>query len=458
MMMKKLKGIISFIFIAIGLSIIALCNFNQVSAKTNYLTFTDGIAKLGRYPQTMTDEDVTKIESEGKYNETTGWYEYDNKEYAIIEVKIDTDYRDHIYFNNGDAAKLYENDRKAFLVEDIKWEILSSGDGYVNIIPTRVIDRQKFDINSKKNYLESSIFQFNNVFFLNSFTEDEKQYLKTFDTKNPYYVNLPEESELKDYEDDKYEYPSDYAIASCLSWKESNEHAPYWTKTITTEGDRVKAYWAKKGVTNCVVGDSKIGLRPVLRVDYKGAKASGSTSKSNSIGNVNVGLIIGITFTVIGGAGLIAFFILWAKKHPSGKPPVWIIIVIAGSLLITIIGIGCFAGGISSGSGGGGSGGFKYGYYVQSDAQYSDSSSNITQVGYTGWLIKSDGTCAYDGSFEDKNNASDFKELLKGTYVIEGSKIKLTVGGPYGGTYIYTIKNGKLYFKGNEAYHWVRGE
>ena len=469
-MMKKLKVIISFIFVAIGLlSIIALCNFNQVSAKTNYLTFTDGIAKLGRYPQTMTDEDVTKIESEGKYNSTTGWYEYDNKEYAIIEVKIDTDYRNQIYFNNGDAAKNYENDRKAFLVEDIKWEILSSGDGYVNIIPTRVIDRQKFDINSKKDYLESSIFQFNNVFFLNSFTEDEKQYLKTFDTKNPYYVNLPEESELKNYEDEKYEYPSDYAIASCLSWKESNDHAPYWTKTITTEGDRVKAYWAKKGVTNCVVGDSKIGLRPVLRVDYKGAKASGSTSKSNLIGNVNVGLIIGITFTVIGGAGLIAFFILWAKKHPSGKPPVWIIIVIAGSLLITIIGIGCFAGGISSGSGGGGSGGFKYGYYVQSSPQDSGTSGGIdyVQVGYSAWLIKSDGTASYCSSLEDSANASDFRAdgYMVGTYKISGSKLTITIPeryinnfGTIGGTFTYTIKNGKLYYNGNEAYHWVRGE
>ena len=150
---------------------------------------------------------------------------------------------------------------------------------------------------------------------------------------------------------------------------------------------------------------------------------------------------------------LVTTVYLLPKKHPNGKPPVWIIITVAGSLLITIIGISCFAGGISSGSGG-----FEYGYYVQSDSQYSDSGSNIAQVGYTGWLIKSDGTCAYDGSFEDKNNASDFKELLKGTYVIEGSKIKLTVGGPYGGTYTYTIKNGKLYYNGSEAFHWVRGE
>ena len=456
-MIKRLKALICFTFLTIGLVVVGLCSINQVSANTNYLTFNDGIAKLGRYPQTITDLDVELVKS-GKYNDKTGWYEYDNNEYAIITVDIDSDYQDNEYFNNGELAKNYKGVEKAFLVEDIKWEILSYGDGYVNIIPTRIIDRQKFDISSHKDYLESSIIQFNNVFFLSSFTEDEIQYLKVFDTEAPYYVNLPEESELKDYNDDKLEYPSDYAIASCLSGKEGYDHAPYWTKTITIEGDRVKAYWAKNGTTNCVVGDSKIGLRPVLRVDYQGAKASGSTSKSNSIGNVNVGLIIGITFTVIGGAGLIAFFILWAKKHPSGKPPVWIIITVAGSLLITIIGISCFAGGISSGSGGGGSGGFEYGYYVQSDPQHSDSGSNIAQVGYTGWLIKSDGTCAYDGSFEDKNNASDFKELLKGTYVIEGSKIKLTVGGPYGGTYTYTIKNGKLYYNGNEAYHWVRGE
>lgn len=466
MMVKKLKAKIYLIFGAIVFAVVSLCYFNQVSAKTNYLSFVDGIAKLGRYPQTMTDEDVNKIKS-GNFNEETGWYEYDGKEYAIITVGIDTVYQDSIIFDNGELAKNYQNVEKAFLVEDIKWEILSSGNGYVNIIPTRVIDRQKFDTNGNKNYLESSIYEFNNTKFLKPFTEDEIKYLKSFDTKNLYYVNLPEESDIKDYKDEKYEKPSDYAIASCLSYKEGFENAPYWTKTITAEGDRIKVEWSKKEITNCVVGDSKIGVRPILRVDYKGAKDSSATS--DSIGNVNVGLILGITFSIIGGASLIAFFILWAKKHPSGKPPVWIIITVAGSLLITIIGMSCFAGGISSGSSGGGSGEFKYGYYVQT-GQDSGTAGGIdyVQVGYSAWLIKSDGTASYCSTLQDSANASDFSAdgYMVGTYKISGSKLTITIPEKYinnfgtiGGTFIYTIKNGKyLYYNGREVYHWVRGE
>ena len=456
--MKKLISLALSLLFFFGF---ALCNLNQVNAKTNYLSFNDdGIATLGRYPQTMVDEDAVIIKTEGNYNSTTGWYEYKNKEYAILKAEIDTDYEDNEYFNNGQPAKNYKNIEMAFLVEDIEWEILSYGDGYVDIIPTRVLDRQVFDNSGKINYLESSIYKFNNNTFINAFTNDEMKYLKNLGKEDEYYVSLPSESEAKDFKDDKYENPSDYAIASRLSCNRTYDHAPYWTKTISYEGDRIKVQWSKSTTTNCLVSDNKIGVRPVIRVDYKGANSGGSSSSSSSTSSsssedVNVALIIGITFSILGASGLIAFFVLWAKKHPSGKPPLWIIITVFGSLLITIIGMSCFAGGISSGS----SGGLKYGYYVQSDALYSDSSQNMVQAGYTGWLIRSDGTCAYDGSFDDKNNASDFKEMLKGTYTISGSKIKLTVGGPYGGTYTYTVKNGKyLYYNGKEAYHWVRGE
>lgn len=106
-MIKRLKALICFTFLTIGLVVVALCNINQVSANTNYLTFNDGIAKLGRYPQTITDLDVELIKS-GKYNDKTGWYEYDNNEYAIITVDIDTDYQDNECFNNGELAKNYK--------------------------------------------------------------------------------------------------------------------------------------------------------------------------------------------------------------------------------------------------------------------------------------------------------------------------------------------------------------
>ena len=37
-------------------------------------------------------------------------------------------------YSDGSYAKNYENIEKVFLVEDLKWEILSIKDGYANII------------------------------------------------------------------------------------------------------------------------------------------------------------------------------------------------------------------------------------------------------------------------------------------------------------------------------------
>ena len=117
----------------------------------------------------------------------------------------------------------------------------------------------------------------------------------------------------------------------------------------------------------------------------------------------------------------------------------------------------------------GGAGGFTYGYYVQT-GQDSGSAGGIgyVQVGYSAWLIKSDGTASYCSALQDSANASDFKAdgYMVGTYKISGSKLTITIPEKYinnfgtvGGTFTYTIKNSKyLYYGGAEAYHWVRGE
>lgn len=446
----------------------------KVEAQGDQLAFNDGVATLGRYPQTITDISVFSIKNYGVLNNTTGWYTYENKEYAIKTVELDTDYRENAKFNNGSFARESEYIEKAFLVEDLKWQVLSYGDGYANIISTRIIDRQIFDGSNKKDYLESSIFDFNNVTFLSSsFSKSESEYLQKFEKgEKSYYVNLPDESELTEFKDEKLAYPSDYAIASRLSgsFKSGGEtyvNGPYWTKTVTVEGDRVKAFWSKQGVTNCVVSDSKIGVRPVIRVAYKGSQGGGggTTPSDNPTTNKggNVPLVLGITFTVLGAGGLITFFILWNKRHPNGKPAPWILASLAGSLVVSVVGISCLAGGIKGG-GSGGSNCFNYGYYVQTD-QYSG--GGIVQVGYIAWLIKSDGTCSYCSHLKDNKTASDFSpdNYMSGTYTISGSSLTINIPvheiknfGTVGGTYKYTIKNCDTIYNAADSFHWVRGE
>lgn len=332
------------------------------------LVFEDGVATLGRYPQTISDVDPNKIKDEGTYDYSSGLYRYNEKLYAIETVKIDNDFISSAKWNNGALASSSNNVEKAFLVEDLKWEILSTGEGYADIISTRIIEREAFNGSGNGlEYLSSDLFISNRFFFDAAFDTGEKAYIISFDSKNSdYVVDLPDESVLKDYADEKAEYPSDYAIAKNLSGNysgtgQSYVNGPFWTKTKSSQGDRIIVHWTKQGSTNCLVNDPKIGVRPVLRVLYNGPKNGGggtgistvepsTPKKGGGGGGGNVTLGLGIAFMVVGAGGLVALFVLWSKKHKNGKPPMWHIISIGFSLVISVVGIGCFSGGVGGGN------------------------------------------------------------------------------------------------------------
>ena len=332
------------------------------------LVFEDGAATLGRYPQTISDVDPNKIKDEGTYDYSSGLYRYNEKLYAIETVKIDNDFISSAKWNNGALASSSNNVEKAFLVEDLKWEILSTGEGYADIISTRIIEREAFNGSGNGlEYLSSDLFISNRIFFDTAFDTGEKAYIISFDSKNSdYVVDLPDESVLKDYADDKAEYPSDYAIAKNLSGNysgtgQSYVNGPFWTKTKSSQGDRIIVHWTKQGSTNCLVNDPKIGVRPVLRVLYNGPNSGGggtgistvepsTPKKGGGGGGGNVTLGLGIAFMVVGAGGLVALFVLWSKKHKNGKPPMWLIISIGFSLVISVVGIGCFSDGIGGGN------------------------------------------------------------------------------------------------------------
>ena len=333
------------------------------------LVFVDGVLTLGRYPQTISDVDPNKIKDEGTYDYSSGLYRYNEKLYAIETVKIDNDFISSAKWNNGALASSSNNVEKAFLVEDLKWEILSTGEGYADIISTRIIEREAFNGSGNGlEYLSSDLFISNRFFFDAAFDTGEEAYIISFDSNNPdYVVDLPDASVLKDYADDKAEYPSDYAIAKNLSGNysgtgQSYVNGPFWTKTKSSQGDRIIVQWTKQGSTNCLVNDPKIGVRPVLRVLYNGPKGGGggtgisiadtSSPKQGRSGGGggNVTLVLGIVFMVIGAGGLVAFFVYWSKKHKDGKPPIWLIASIGCCLIISVVGIGCFSGGVSGGN------------------------------------------------------------------------------------------------------------
>jgi hypothetical protein len=496
MFMKKTRGLFFFGIFAIALGIGFLSSSFKPSSQRveaasdiSYVKFDDnGIVRLGEYPQNIvTTVSADEIKTNGVATTTTGgnkYYTYHNKRYAIIENAIvDTEGSSGRILSNGDEINNY-NGQSNVVIEfnTIEWQLLKidkNDKDTAYLISTNILDREIYNqsLAEHVDYYHSSLFNYLNKNFKEmSFSNDDLKYLAYGSgglTK--VQIDIPEKDDvdLDSYEDKNLKQASDYAILKNLTSHSAYNHgvgvpylnAGYWLNTLSSDIDRIQVCWAKVAYAQCLMDDPKIGVRPVIQVNYKensggGGGTTPSKSSSGASGNVTLGL--GISFTVIGAGGLIAFFILWAKKHPSGKPPIWIIASLAGSLVISVVGLGCLAGGMTGG--GSGASCFKYGYYVQT-SQYSG--GGIAQVGYTAWLIKSDGTASYCSSLKDKTNASDFVAdgYMTGTYKINGSKLVIDIPkheiknfGTVGGTYTYTIKGCENFQNSDGAYKLVRGE
>lgn len=497
MFMKKARGLFFFGIFAIALGIGFLSSSFKPSAQRveaasdiSYVKFDDkGIVRLGEYPQNIvTTVSADDIKTNGTVTMTTGgnkYYTYHNKKYAIIENAIvDTEGSSGRILSNGDAINNY-NGQSNVVIEfnTIEWQLLKTSKDdkdTVYLISTNILDREIYNQSLAEHidYYHSSLFNYLNKNFKEmSFSNDDLKYFAYgSEGLSKVQIDIPEKDDvdLDSYEDKNLKQASDYAILKNLTSHSSYNHgvglpylnAGYWLNTLSSDIDRIQVCWAKVAYSQCLMDDPKIGVRPVIQVNYKEASGGGGgsdtpSSKPSSSGSGNATLGIGISFTVLGAGGLIAFFILWAKKHPSGKPPIWIIASLAGTLVISVVGLGCLAGGMTGGSGGSC---FKTGYYVQT-SQYSG--GGIAQVGYTAWLIKSDGTASYCSSLNDKTNASDFVAdgYMTGTYKINGSKLVIDIPkheiknfGTVGGTYTYTIKGCENFQNSDGAYHWVRGE
>lgn len=491
--MKKSLGLFFFGIFAVATGIGCFsATFNNKNitkveaASTEYVKFDEnGLVRLGEYPQNIvTNISAEDIKTNGTVTTTTGgnkYYTYHNKRYAIIENAIvDTEGSSGRILSNGDEINYY-NGQSNVVIEfnTIEWQLLKidKNEDIAYLISTNILDREIYNqsLAEHVDYYHSSLFDYLNKNFKEiSFSNDDLKYIASgSEGLTKFHIDIPEKDDvdLDKYEDKNLKQASDYAILKNLTSHSAYNHgiglpylnAGYWLNTLSSDIDRVQVCWAKVAYAQCLMDDPKIGVRPVIQVNYKENQGGGGGSVTPSISSTansgNVTLGIGISFTIIGAGGLIAFFILWAKKHPSGKPPIWIIASLAGSLVLSVVGLGCLAGGMTGG--GSGASCFKYGYYVQT-GQYGSG-----QVGHTAWLIKADGTASYCSYVYDTTNASDFApdNYMTGTYKINGSKLIINIPkheipnfGTVGGTFTYTIKGCENFQNSDGAYHWVRGE
>ena len=494
---KRMLLFASLATITFGLGFLSSCS-NGDSADSakgdknsaiNYVTLDENEKfTLGSYPQDVTDSvskrDLLDKGAEKKTSQGVTYYLYENKKYMVLNhAEIDTEGSNNRFLSNGASVNSYI-DRTDIVIEfkELEWQLLKeSQDGNAFLITTSVIDREIYNNTefTALYYYQSSLFEYLNTSFKElAFSDEDYKYLThSEDGYEKVQIGIPDKDDvnLDFYPDKNLKQASDFAILKNLSSHSSWNHgtgvpylnAGYWLNNRSDEGDRIKVCWAKVSYSDCLMDDPKIGIRPVIEVNYKKssggsdvctdceAKTEGKTSKKDG----NAVLPLGITFSILGAGGLIALFILWYKKFPTSKPPVWMIASLAGSLVVAVAGIGCFAGGL-----GGGGTCFEYGYYVQADLY---SGNGIAQVGYTAWLLKSDGSAYYCSSLKDNKTASDFSadNYMTGTYTINGSKLVIDVPkreinnfGTVGGTYTFTISSCTSFKNYMDTYNWVRGE
>ncbi len=98
--------------------------------------------KFGKFPQTVSDIDVSLIKS-GTKDKKTGYYTYQDKEYAILTSNLN----DELNSSFWNGKKVENNKEYAFLVEPIVWDILKTSDDSYFLLSNMVLKASVFQTN-----------------------------------------------------------------------------------------------------------------------------------------------------------------------------------------------------------------------------------------------------------------------------------------------------------------------
>ena len=481
-----MKKSLSLLFVGVGLLAISFGLVNkphetqQVKAEEKQLTFdSDGFITFGSYYSSYDKEMTLKYLSDFTsyaVDETGKMLFSDDESYGFIKSisagKNAGSYK--VKISDTETATLSELSHSSgvFKKEPIKWVKYDEDKDYTYLISNKILFRCTYNDPSVDHleYQVSQLKSFLEYFEEFAFTVEEKEYLQEMKIGDVLKakVSIPVLSKVVTNEP-KMDKATDYAICDNLSFNKGVDHLPYWTMTTSGSPNRISVRWYNSETTDCLQSDSEIGVRPIILVKVAAAPSGGGSSAPSSptptTQTTNPSLIIAIITAVLGVGALTAFSIIWGKKAKLGgfKAPGWYYVIIFISVGICSVSIITFT--TSTTSGGLGGVQLIYGYYVQTYEQYSGTSSSgidFVQVGYNGYVIRSNGTCGYCAGFEDGEKAMDYRDDENpGTWTYSNGKVTLKSNrtDEWGYNVTFTVKaGGKLYYNGKEVFHWVRGE
>lgn len=450
-MNKKHLPIILFVsigFLSIGLGSFKASNEMVKEAKADggfKIDYNGASITLGMYPNMIVYESEWAALEEGKTDLGNNKYEYNRDYYSKILARPSGG--GEVLPGNIYSSQIW-NIECWFKWEPIEWQTVKedTANNITYFYSKYILDTARWQSGSHEpanDWEYSTIRQFlNNEFYNRAFTDEEKQAVFEFTTKEDNTSNV----ELKDFvglitkkELNKHEkflncHGTGYAMARSLRYYKDyndNNEAYYYLNSIdnTTLTNEVDCAHAKKTdssiTTNDTRVDSEIGVRPLIAIDnnYLVRKTTGGGGGG---GYVNVPLIIAIIFSVLGMAGVITFLTLWHKgklfKVGSTKAPIWVIASISVSLVISIVGT-CMIFANTGGQGSGYSISSPVGYWGGTYFTLDDSSPDFGNSYYLG-LTKDFKVYRYISNYWDEDGGTVSNPLIKPVYGVGSWSIR----------------------------------
>ena len=278
------------------------------------------------------------------------YFTIDSQRYYISSIDVAEEYQE-LAFSDGTRIVDVNGGPAIFAAAPIKWALLESVNGYVNVRSKYVLFENVFDENPAiPNYISSQLYAvMHNHFASAAFTEQELGMVQKqeVDGKKDVLFSFPNKGGLDN--DEGLMGASDYAIATGVICQGDFSHAAYWGYQFY-DGTNHFAF-TNSGLDTIPCNTRGIGVRPIIRLEAEtsnpgGGGGGGSTISVNFTGNIPM-IIIGL---VSMGAGITVLLVflkkLLAKMKTSGFKPGWkYYIIFIVSMSITVIGCYVYSGG-----------------------------------------------------------------------------------------------------------------
>ena len=375
-----LFGTIAFFATSLGFFRASQNQPQKAKADTYPIEVKDEIATFGLYPQKlMYTSQSTVIEEQGEIIRPNV-YKYNDKYYTRIDSCLP--YTGSVMLDeNVSTGQIFEQ-KVYFEWQPITWYVLKEEGGLTYFYSKFVIDTLDWQRNIDGSYIsgtttpandwENSLIRqyLNNEFYEYTFNDEEKTIVKEFtlpaEEHNSGKQLLDKAGLITKTELDKHSKflnakGTSYAYAKSLQYALDGTLTKsfyYLNSATNNPSDFTKVDCASGKDTsiskevNVTATYTECGIRPFVAVDSGHITRPGTHGGGGGTIYVNVSLILGIIFGILGIAGVTVLLILWKRIFPLPKGPIMLIVFICISFIISVVGVSMIfanTGGLGSG-------------------------------------------------------------------------------------------------------------